>query len=106
VIAALVLFRADRARFWRAFWGGFTAGYARAAMAAIVVVALCGLVSCLSGCTAADQQKAHGAFVDVLGILKWGCRAVGAVDSVHESIAPTSGGEDEEPHTIDGEDPQ
>lgn len=67
---------------------------------AVAVLTLVGLTPFCGGCTAADQQKVHGAYVDVMSILKWGCRAV----SVAESIAPvseTSGGEDEEPHTID-----
>jgi hypothetical protein len=82
------------------------AAYLRSPRDVIAPLVALGVLASAPGCTAADQQKAHGAFVDVLGVLKWACRGVGAVDSVHESIAPvTSGGEDEEPHTIDGEDP-
>jgi hypothetical protein len=74
----------------------------RDVIAPLVALGVLGAAS--GGCTAADQQRAHGAYVDVMTVLKWGCRAVG----VAESIAPvTSGGDDgdEEPHTIDGEDP-
>ena len=59
------------------------------------------------GCTAADQLAAKNAFADVLGVVRKVCGGVEAVGRVADGAGITSGGDtgDEEPRTIDGEDP-
>lgn len=70
---------------------------------ACLVLSLCGMTAC----TAADQSAFKAGLSEVLRVAVAVCKPVVAVDRAAQAAGITSGGDtgDEEPHTIDGEDP-